>query len=129
MESFAMDLTGYGYKRPAQEQRAAAPAASAIAPRSSELSAEAVRLLDGLSRKCRLNALPARFPRVVNRIAALWNRPTAAESCFEELLLDSRGTRAGFPPEVLSELLALRHYNASRIFPKKVDPWQEMHLR
>jgi hypothetical protein len=124
-----MDLTGYGYKRPAQEQSIAAPAAGPIAQRSPDLSAEAVRLLDALSRKCWLNALPARFPRVLNRIAALWNRPAVAERCFEELLLDTRGTRAGFPPEVLSELLALRNYNASRIVPKKIDPWQEMHLR
>jgi hypothetical protein len=43
--------------------------------------------------------------------------------------MDCRGSRAGFPPEVLVELLALRNYNAGRIFPQKVDPWQEMHLR
>ena len=124
-----MDLTGYGYKRPAQEQRIAAPVVRPAPQRSAELSAEAVRLLDALTRKCQLYHLPARFPRVLNRVAELWNRPAVAERCFEELLLDMRGTRAGFPPEVLSELLALRNYNASRISPKKIDPWQEMNLR
>ena len=124
-----MDLTGYLYKRPAQEQRIAAPSPRPSAQLSPELSADALLLLDALTRRCRLHALPARFPRVLNRIAALWSRPALAASCFEDLLLDTRGTRAGFPPEVLSELLALRSVNASRIFPKKTDPWQDMHLR
>ena len=124
-----MDLTGYGYKRPTQEQRIAAPTVQPIAHRSSELSSEALRLLDMMPKKLQLRLLPAQFPRVLNQVAALWNRPTAAASCLQELMLDTRGTRAGFPPEVLSELLALRNYNASRIVPQKIDPWQEMHLR
>lgn len=124
-----MDLTGYGYKRPAQEQRIAAPAVQPIARRSAELSLEAERLLDGLAKKLQLRLLPSQFPRVLNQVAALWNRPAAAASCLQELLIDTRGTRAGFPPAVLSELLALRNYNASRIVPQKIDPWQEMHLR
>ena len=124
-----MDLTGYGYKRPAQEQHIAAPEDRPIAERSPELSAEAERLVDALATKCQLHALPARFPRVLNHIAALWDRPALTERCFEELLLDTSGKRAGFPPEVLRELLVLRNYNASRILPKKIDPWQEMHLR
>ena len=71
----------------------------------------------------------ASFPRVLNRIAEVWVDPARAQHCLEELLLDSRCTRAGFPSEVLGELMTLRTYNASRIFPKPVDPWQEMHLR
>jgi hypothetical protein len=125
-----MDLTGYGYKRPAQDVLiTATPVSRPIAARSPDLSAEASRLMDALARKCPLSQLPARFPGVLDRIAAVWHQPTIAERCFEELLLDMRGSRAGFPPEVLRELLALRNYNSSRIAPKKVDPWQEMHLR
>jgi hypothetical protein len=88
-----------------------------------------VCLLTALERRLPLKHLPSRFPRVLNRLAAVWHQPTVAERCFEELLLDARCTRAGFPPEVMSELLALRQYSSSRIFPQKVDPWQEMHLR
>ena len=125
-----MDLTGYGYKRPVQETKISArPVPNAAPVRSSELTGAAVRLLDTLARKCSMRELAARFPRVLNRIAEVWDDPTRAEHCFEELMLDSRGTRAGFPSEVLNELVALRTYNASRIFPKRVDPWQEMHLR
>ncbi len=126
-ESF-MDLTGYGYKRPGQQTRITAqPVAAPV--RSPELSVEAGRLLDAVGARVALIHLPSRFPRVLNRIASLWNRPTITEQCFEELLLDSRGARSGFPPEVLSELVLLRTLNSSRLFPPKVDPWQEMHLR
>ena len=125
-----MDLTGYGYKRPVQETRITAQAVPQSAlSRSPELSAAAVRLLDSLGRKCPMRELSARFPRVLNRVAEVWNEPERAEHCFEELMLHSRETRAGFPAEVLSELSALRAHNALRIFPKRADPWQEMHLR
>jgi hypothetical protein len=136
----SMDLTGYDYKRRMAEKKVAEknvpeknisvqPAPRpALAP-SSELTDEAIRLLDSLAHKCPMSELPARFPRVLNRLAAVWSQPALAERYFVELLLDSRGSRLGFPPEVLSELLALRSCNAVRIFPGNIDPWQEMHLR
>ena len=135
-----MDLTGYDYKRRMAEKKVAEknvpeknisvqPAPRpALAP-SSELTDEAIRLLDSLARKCPMSELPARFPRVLNRLAAVWSQPALAERYFVELLLDSRGSRLGFPPDVLSELLALRSCNALRISPGNIDPWQEMHLR
>jgi hypothetical protein len=129
LQEAEMDFTGYGYKRKPQEQHVAANVVPPPGVQPAQLSPEAGRLLDLLARKCPLRQLPSRFPRVLNQIAAVWNQPSAAERCFEGLLLDSRGTRAGFPPEVLSELLALRSYNAGRIFPQRRDPWQEMHLR
>jgi hypothetical protein len=140
-----MDLTGYDYKRREPEKKipeksipeknipekniAVQPAARPALPRSSELTDAAARLLESLARKCSMPHLAARFPRVLNRVAAVWSQPGLVERYFEELMLDSRGSRAGFPPEVLSELVALRNCNAFRIFPKKTDPWQEMHLR
>ena len=135
-----MDLTGYDYKRRMAEKKvpeknvpeeniSVQPVPRPALARSSELTDEAIRLLDSLARKCPMSELPARFPRVLNRVAAVWSQPALAERYFVELLLDSRGSRLGFPPEVLSELLALRICNAFRIFPKQTDPWQDMHLR
>ena len=125
-----MDLTGYGYKPPVQETKIAArPVPQAMPGRSSDLTGAAVRLLDAVARRCPMLESAARFPRALNRIAEVWHDPARAERCFEELMLDSRCTRAGFPSEVLSELMLLRTYNATRIFQKPVDPWQEMHLR
>jgi hypothetical protein len=124
-----MDLTGYGYKRPAPEKRVTANPVAALPARSPELSEAATRLLDMVVRKCPMREVPARFPRVLNQIAAIWSKPLEVECALEQLLMDCRGSRAGFPPEVLVELLALRDYNAGRTIPKKIDPWQEMHLR
>ena len=140
-----MDLTGYDYKRRVLEKKIAEQSTAgqtipeqniSVQPvtrpelaRSAELTDAALRLLEALPRKYSVSHLAARFPRVLNRIAAVWSQPALVESCIDGLMLDSRGSRAGFPPAVLNELLALRSCNASRILPKKIDPWQQMHLR
>lgn len=126
-----MDLTGYGYKRKPAQPAAQANGDQSQQPaeRSAELTADAVRLVDALVRACPMRELAARFPRVLNQIASLWNQPAVLERHFEELLLDSRGQRQGFPAEVLNELSRLRGLSASRLRPARVDPWQEVHLR
>ena len=48
------------------------------------------------------------FPRIANRIAHEWHDPVAARAVFDDLLIDRRGGRHGFPPPVLSELLTLK---------------------
>ena len=53
--------------------------------------------------------LEAAFPNLVEKIATLWNDP-AMESCFTDLMLDQRGNRQGFSPEILLEIFALRNY-------------------
>ena len=49
----------------------------------------------------------ARFPHVVKRIAEAWQSPPKALAIFDELLIDRRGSRQGFPPESALELLRL----------------------
>jgi hypothetical protein len=88
-----------------------------------------VRLLIQVNTKVGLQELSARFPDVLNRIADVWRSPLRAERCFDDLLLDSRGTRQGFPQPVLSEIASLRHYYLTRVFPKRIDPWEEGWLR
>lgn len=50
------------------------------------------------------------FARIANLIASRWDEPRALYVYFGELLIDRRKGRRGFPPEVRSELLALRAY-------------------
>jgi hypothetical protein len=53
-----------------------------------------------------LSPLEEHFPRLVPEILAFWGSPT----CFEQLqnlLIDSRGGRAGFPADVYSDLSLL----------------------
>ncbi len=127
-----MDLTGYGCRRTVMRQQmpqVTMSAAPAPAQPSVELTGEALRLLVKLDAKVELGELSARFPRVLNRIAEVWNKPQHADRYFDELLLYSRGVRQGFPQSVISEITSLRHHHLMRMCPKRVDPWEQAMLR
>ena len=53
-------------------------------------------------------ALMVRFPRIANLLAANWKEPTAFHSYMRGLLVDRRGGRQGFPPNIKHELGRLR---------------------
>lgn len=53
------------------------------------------------------------FPRIANALAALGSAPEELTSYLNDLLVDKRGRRQGFPVRVLSELHALSVYNAT----------------
>jgi len=55
-------------------------------------------------------ALLRSYPRIANALALTWRNPMAFRSCLYDLLVDRRGNRQGFPPEVLQDLLKLRDY-------------------
>jgi hypothetical protein len=55
-------------------------------------------------------ALMRRFPRIANQLAASWSDTPSVRSYLDALLVDYRGDREGFLPEVLRELLTLRLY-------------------
>jgi len=49
--------------------------------------------------------------RIANLLALDWNDPLAIAADFDQLLIDRRGNRKGFPPIIVTELRALaRHY-------------------
>jgi hypothetical protein len=52
-------------------------------------------------------ALEARFERILDRIMALWNDSSALQNYFAEILLNGRGERQGFPPDVANDILTL----------------------
>lgn len=73
------------------------------------LSDEAAQWLAQLPNNVQPNALLQKFPRIVNRIAALWGKPLQCEKYLNELIFDTReGTRQGFPPEVAFEISCLK---------------------
>ena len=127
-----MDLSGYGYRRSALRQHVPQVTTSGrLKPEacSAPLTGEALRLLVRLDRKVKLEELPTRFPRVLNRIAEVWGNPQQADRYFDELLLYSRGVRQGFPQPVVTEIASLHHLHLRRMFPKRVDPWEQTMLR
>jgi hypothetical protein len=78
--------------------------------------------LDG---KVKLDEVADRFPRVLNRIAEIWKRPLMADRYFEELLHDTRGSRAGFPLCVLAEISELKGYHSTYVYPRTMDAWTQ----
>ena len=68
--------------------------------------------------------LARQFPRIANAMATAWPDPVACEAYFDELLVDRRGQRKGFPPEILRELKELRRYYA-HVQKKVVLEWKD----
>ena len=71
--------------------------------------------LDRLPPVARANALVASFPRIAERIASLDNEPPLASRYLDQLMIDQRGDRQGFPIEVGRELMRLRCHYAERL--------------
>ncbi|MGH8671528.1 MAG: ankyrin repeat domain-containing protein [Burkholderiales bacterium] len=65
------------------------------------------------------------YPRILEKIANLWDTPEV-ETCLNDLLVNERDTRQGFPPHIVTELLAL--YNVYEELHRKTedtDPWAD----
>jgi hypothetical protein len=68
--------------------------------------------------------LDARHPRILERIAQLWGT-SQLDGYLQELLIDSRGGRQGFAPEVMSDLMFLHslHIDCQEQAPAPTDVW------
>jgi hypothetical protein len=74
-------------------------------------------------------ALIRGFPRIANFMAAAWQNPASLRPYLDELFVDRRGDRKGFPPEVMAELFALRGY-FEELYPALDRRWdQSQHHR
>ncbi len=73
--------------------------------------------------------LEQKFLRVLNRIIELWDSPEI-DDYFMDLLIDNRGNRQGFPPDVVSDLFALSQFHAKlRSQEQPADasnPWSDV---
>jgi hypothetical protein len=63
------------------------------------------------------------FPHIVNKIADLWLRPILLDRYFEELTIDARGGRRGFPLAIANEIADLREHYQTRVRPIKKTTW------
>ena len=64
-----------------------------------------------------------KFPRIANLLAAMWPDPNSFRRYMDDLLVDKRGNRQGFPVDVLKELFELRAYYDEH-FLDNSHPWQ-----
>lgn len=60
--------------------------------------------------------LAERYPRIVNRIHALWSEPAPCARYLGDLFISRRGNRQGFPLAIAKEIGALTLYQA-KLFP------------
>ena len=97
-------------------------------PEQQQLSERARELVSALDESLRPTVLAARYPRILNKVAELWRRPTLMDRYFDELLMDDRGGRQGFPLNILLELTTLKEHYHSAAFPMRTGIWDETNL-
>ena len=79
------------------------------------LGIPAQRLFASLPYAYRLSITRQHFPHVLNRIATEWEVPRRFLALMDELLIDRRGNREGFPFESVLELTNLREYYLNEV--------------
>jgi hypothetical protein len=91
---------------------------------SADLTEQAWQWLDALPPEIQPGGLVQQFPRIANRLAELWSKPVQCHRYMEEMMLDNRGNRKGFPLGVTLELAKLKaFYQESRGMVQKFDAW------
>jgi hypothetical protein len=86
-----------------------------------ELTPEAKQFIASLDLSVRPIETAKQFPRIVNRIASLWKKPFLMDGYFEDLLIDKRGNRQGFPLRIAGEITALQAHYSTIVSPKTTE--------
>jgi hypothetical protein len=96
-------------------------------PRASDnaLNGTARHWLRKLPERRRPLRLCEHYPRVANRIAFCWPEPAMSRQILEDLLVDKRGNRRGFPSSVQRELRRLAEYNDQQRVESTPENWLE----
>jgi hypothetical protein len=96
----------------------------APSPYDQTLNAAASKWLETLPETVRPLELSRRFPRIVNKLSRYWDSPAMIAECFDDLLVDKRGGRKGFPPEVQVDLRRLfTYWQTQRRSSASADVW------
>ena len=95
------------------------PAGRALANAKSEtLSLQAHAWVRQLPVTARPLELCNVYPRIANRIARSWDDLASAEAVLDDLTVDHRGGRKGFPSQVAAELVRLYALHEKRLVDK-----------
>lgn len=86
-------------------------------PRDRSLSFLSREWVKSLPFGLRPQSLCKQYPRIVNRLSLCWPDLELRRRMFEDLLVDKRGGRQGFPPKVKEELVALSKYDDATTRP------------
>jgi hypothetical protein len=101
------------------------PARETLTPSNSVLTDEVLKWLVHLPKDIRPHSVAKQYPHIANRIVEAWAYPPKCEKFLDQLLLDQRGDRQGFPIEVAQELMTLKTYFHTHVSPQRVGIWGE----
>ena len=76
-------------------------------------------LLDKLPEDIRPKVTVEKYPRIVNKLGTLWKRPDEFVEYLDELLVDKRGKRQGFPLSVALELASVKDHYEMKVHPER----------
>jgi len=82
----------------------------ALSESERRLTRAATQWMLTLPRELRPLELMRRYPRIANRLCEQWDDASASLPLLEDLVLDRRGGRMGFPRPVVLELQALHEH-------------------
>jgi hypothetical protein len=85
-------------------------AAKRTATPSEPLSDAAAAWIAELPPSVQPRQLALRYARLANRLCETWTTPARCERLLDDLMIDRRGGRRGFPLALANELAALREY-------------------
>ena len=83
--------------------------------RDQELSRKAMSWLATLPPDVRPHELCTHYPRIANRLAVCWRDIGLIDHLLDELLVDRRHVRQGFPETVLKEITRLYDFHERRL--------------
>lgn len=92
-------------------------------PTDHKLQTQAVSWLVSLPESVRPLRLARQFPRIVNHLSTEWKRPNACDKIFDELTVDRRGNRQGFPLDLVKEISNLKSYYEAEVSKRPQDSW------
>lgn len=84
------------------------------------------RWLMQLPPKARPLRLPIEFARIANTLSGRWTTRAACLAYLDDLLIDKRGNRRGFPADVVLEIAALKNYFETTLHPAPQTAWEEI---
>jgi hypothetical protein len=82
-----------------------------------ELKAYGIKFLAALPVTVRPLKLGEKYPRIINTLGLLRGQPASFRAYFNDLFVDNRGDRQGFPPEIGAELARLKAFFETAVWP------------
>ena len=80
--------------------------------------------LASLPNDMRPRVLAEQYARIANNFAAVWHSPAECRAYFDDLLIDRRGGRKGFPVTVLREIQRLQRLHQTLYPPRNDNVWR-----